>query len=261
MIGTPPSQRPMWHDPMAHARHFANEYADRLEHYVEGRMHALDIPEEQMGLPDLSRGILWAVFHPNGMTGGTIIGEKFAVNSGVLNPDLLTERYGPDLGTRWARSRLRDRYRCRHRPRTGGGTDRDTRRGRGPGRRYGSGGIRRGAADSHGHGRERPVIHNLTAGHFDRAGLVSRPLDMGIVRSLLAELGDVDADGEPTLGGWKVRFEDGCVILPWKGGTTNRTAEAFAVRLHQATGCTLADREHGRVVEAEHLAAPAPLAG
>ena len=112
-----------------------------------------------------------------------------------------------------------------------------------------------------GHGRERPVIHNLTAGHFDRAGLVSRPLDMGIVRRLLAELGDLDADGGPTLGGWKVRFEDGCAILPWKGGTTNRVAEAFAVRLQEATGCALADREHGRVVEAEQSASPASLAG
>ena len=68
-----------------------------------------DIPEGFMGLPDLSRGIPWAVFHPNGTTGGSVIGEKFAVNSGVLNPELLTERYGPDLGTTWAKSRLRDR--------------------------------------------------------------------------------------------------------------------------------------------------------
>jgi hypothetical protein len=72
-------------------------------------MHALDVPEDQMGLPDLSRGKPWPVFHPNGMTGGSVIGEKFAVNSGVLNPELLTERYGPGIGTIWARIRLRDR--------------------------------------------------------------------------------------------------------------------------------------------------------
>ncbi len=97
------------------------------------------------------------------------------------------------------------------------------------------------------------MIHDLTAGHFDRAGLVSRPLDMRVVRRLLAEMGDVDADGEPTLGGWRVRFEDGCIILPWKGGSTNRAAEAFAIRLQEATGCTLADREHGRVIEVGDL--------
>jgi hypothetical protein len=97
------------------------------------------------------------------------------------------------------------------------------------------------------------MIHNLTAGFFDQAGRVTRPLDMGIVRRLLDELGEVDAGGMPTLGGWKVRFEDGCLILPWKGRTTNRVTEAFAVRLHEATGCMLADREHGRVVEAGEL--------
>jgi hypothetical protein len=109
MIGTPPSRRPMWHDPVEHARQFANEYADRLENFVEGWMHELDIPEDHMGLPDLSRGRPLAVFHPNGTTGGSVIGEKFAVNSGVLNPELLAERYEPEVGKLWARSRLRDR--------------------------------------------------------------------------------------------------------------------------------------------------------
>jgi hypothetical protein len=97
------------------------------------------------------------------------------------------------------------------------------------------------------------MIHNLTAGFFDRAGIVTKPHDPRIVRRLLDELGEIDAVGAPTLGGWKVRFEDGCVILPWKGGTTNRVAEAFAVRLQEATGCTLADREHGRVIDVREL--------
>jgi len=35
MIGTPPSQRPMWHDPAAHARDFAERYADPLNYLVE----------------------------------------------------------------------------------------------------------------------------------------------------------------------------------------------------------------------------------
>ena len=109
MIGTPPSARQVPADPALHARRFANEYADRLENYVEGRMHALDVAGEQIGLPDLSRGLPWAVFHPNGVTGGSVIGEKIAVNSGVLNPELLDERYGPVVGKTWAKSRLRDR--------------------------------------------------------------------------------------------------------------------------------------------------------
>lgn len=109
MIGTPPSQRRIPEDIVLHARQFANEYADRLENYVEGRMHQLEIPEHNIGLPDRSRGVPWAVFHPNGITGGSVVGERIAVNSGVLNPELLTERYGPEIGKIWANSRLRDR--------------------------------------------------------------------------------------------------------------------------------------------------------
>jgi hypothetical protein len=76
---------------------------------------------------------------------------------------------------------------------------------------------------------------------------------MRIVRRLLTELGHAGDDGAPRLGGWRVRFEDGCVILPWKGGRTNHIAEEFAIRLQQETGCVLADREHGRVIEAGQL--------
>src|SRR4051794_30110609 len=98
MIGIPPSERQVPADPVTHARQFANDYADRLEHYVEGRMHALGIPGDQMGLPDPSRGRPWAVFHPNGTTGGSIIGGSIAVNSGALNPGLLDDRYAPEVG-------------------------------------------------------------------------------------------------------------------------------------------------------------------
>ena len=49
------------------------------------------------------------MFHPNGTTGGSVIGAKFAVNSGVFNPELLTERYGAEVGKTWEKSRLRDR--------------------------------------------------------------------------------------------------------------------------------------------------------
>jgi hypothetical protein len=58
------------------------------------------------------------------------------------------------------------------------------------------------------------MIHDPTAGFFDRAGMVTKPLDMRIVRRLLVELAEIDGAGAPKLGGWKGRFEDGCVILP-----------------------------------------------
>ena len=100
MIGTPPSARRIPEDPLIHARQYAHEYADRLEHFVEGRMHAFDLPDRQIGFADKSRGLPWAVFHPNAATGGNVVGERIVVNSGVLNPELLTERY---TGQRWGR--------------------------------------------------------------------------------------------------------------------------------------------------------------
>ena len=99
------------------------------------------------------------------------------------------------------------------------------------------------------------MIHNLTAGHFGNDGAVTKPLDMRIIRRLLDELGEVDADGTPTLGGWKVRFQEGCVILPWKGGATNLVAEEFAARLQHETACVVKDREHCRVFQGGQLAA------
>jgi hypothetical protein len=103
------------------------------------------------------------------------------------------------------------------------------------------------------------MIHDITAGHFEPEAVIElnetifRPIDMRIVRRLLRELGATDADGDPTLDGWKVRFERGCVIVPWLGGRTNYVAEEFAIRLQRETGCTLADREHGRVIDPQKL--------
>jgi len=97
------------------------------------------------------------------------------------------------------------------------------------------------------------MIHDLTAGHLDEGGVATKPLDMRIVRRLLDELGQLDAEGVTTLDGWRVRFEGGCVILPWKGGRTNRVAEEFAIRLQRETGCQIVDREHGRAIEPGQL--------
>ena len=41
--------------------------------------------------------------------GGTVIGDKIAVDSGVFNPDLLTTNYGKEIGEQWEKHRLRDR--------------------------------------------------------------------------------------------------------------------------------------------------------
>jgi hypothetical protein len=104
------------------------------------------------------------------------------------------------------------------------------------------------------------MIHRLTLGHLDpdaitREGraVVLKPLDMELVRRLLSELGESDRDGRWTLDGDDVTVHDGYVIVPWQGGWRNRIAEEFALRLEDQTGCVIADREHGRLVEPSQL--------
>jgi len=105
------------------------------------------------------------------------------------------------------------------------------------------------------------MLHNLTIGHLDPAAIVSerriavlRPLEIDVVHRLLKELGGIDKDGSPTLERGKVEFRDGYLVCPWRiGGWHNRTAEEFALRLQQETGCVLADREHSRIIEPEQL--------
>ena len=43
MIGTPPSQRPMWHDPAAHALDFSRRYAEDIDLAVSQRVMDLGI--------------------------------------------------------------------------------------------------------------------------------------------------------------------------------------------------------------------------
>jgi len=105
------------------------------------------------------------------------------------------------------------------------------------------------------------MLHNLTIGHFDPAAIVSerrivvlRPLEMDAVHRLLKQLGGIDKDGVLTLERGRVEFRDGYLVCPWCiGGWHNRTAEEFALRLQQETGCVLADREHSRIIEPEQL--------
>jgi hypothetical protein len=74
-----------------------------------------------------------------------------------------------------------------------------------------------------------------------------------VVDRLLQELGGTDAEGHPTLGGARVRFENGCVVVPWLGGWTNRTSEEFALRMQRETGCLIADVGHCCVIEPDQL--------
>ncbi len=97
-------------DPADHAEEFAPTWVDRLENSVEGRMHALDIPEEQIGSSDHEYGVVWRCFFPYERTGGgNATGGRISVDSGVLNPKLNAAEMGPKARAIWEKSRLRDR--------------------------------------------------------------------------------------------------------------------------------------------------------
>ena len=49
MIGSAPSERPMWHDPAEHACDFAERYAEPMNYQVENRMMELGIPTDRIG--------------------------------------------------------------------------------------------------------------------------------------------------------------------------------------------------------------------
>jgi hypothetical protein len=93
------------------------------------------------------------------------------------------------------------------------------------------------------------LIHCLTQEHLDLEALrgcvavATRPLDDSIVRRVQAEFPDV-----------KVERKDGYVVLPWHGLGSVEASEAFALRLHEMTGCLIADRRNGRLIEPQQFA-------
>jgi hypothetical protein len=104
---TPPESVPA--DAAAHAVDFANRWVDRLENFVESRMHALEIPEHQIGSSDHRHGVPWRTFFPHeGSGGGVSPGGRINVDSGVLNPDLM-KHLGSQASGAYTKARLRDR--------------------------------------------------------------------------------------------------------------------------------------------------------
>jgi hypothetical protein len=113
MIGPPPSARKLPAvpaDPAEHAQQFALDWWDKLDHYSAARMEELGIPLERIGASDHKHGIGWCAFNPYEREGGSISpGGRINLDSGALNPDLLTKKYGEKAGKLWAKSRYRDR--------------------------------------------------------------------------------------------------------------------------------------------------------
>ena len=92
------------------------------------------------------------------------------------------------------------------------------------------------------------MIHFLTLGHLDPEALLGcaavaiTPLDETTVRGVMAEFPGIRAESK-----------DGYVVLPWHGFGPVDVSEAFALRLHELTGCLIADRRNGRLIEPEAL--------
>jgi len=109
MVGTPPSARPQWHNPAAHALDFAERYAEPMDYHATRRMTELGVPTDQVGRPDPDHGGLWRAFFPHQTNGGGVVGDRVNADAGLFDADLMTRKYGPIIGKRWERDRLRDR--------------------------------------------------------------------------------------------------------------------------------------------------------
>ncbi len=72
MIGTPPSARPIRHDPAAYARDFSERYAQDLDLIVPKPIQELDIPDQQYGRPDPNADGRWRGLFPDQGGGGGV---------------------------------------------------------------------------------------------------------------------------------------------------------------------------------------------
>ena len=96
--------------PGAHARDFAERYAEPLD-LARGRADGrIGHPEDQIGMPDDDRGIPWAAFHPLGTEGGYNSPDgRLVVESGLFNFDLLRKDYGEEAARMFADSDVTSR--------------------------------------------------------------------------------------------------------------------------------------------------------
>jgi hypothetical protein len=97
------------------------------------------------------------------------------------------------------------------------------------------------------------MIHDLTIGHLDpvairdRQAVTIKLLDRAIVARVLA-----------SFPGLRVEERDGYLIAPWHGREDAERGEAFASRLQAETGCLVADRRNGQIVELDRAEVARP---
>ena len=108
MIGTPPSRRPMWHDPAEHARDFSERYAEPINIEVESRMVELGIDPLKIGWRDLGED--HKAFYPDIAEAGNVSPDgRIVVGAGLFNPELIADIYGEEAGRLFGDSRIEDR--------------------------------------------------------------------------------------------------------------------------------------------------------
>ena len=97
-------------DPAEHAEDFSRRYAEDLDVVAGQTMMDLGIPNDQMGARDHTRGSQIHSFFPSDREGGTVShAGQITLDSGLMNPDLLSEGYDEQAQKAWRRTRLADR--------------------------------------------------------------------------------------------------------------------------------------------------------
>jgi hypothetical protein len=98
-------------DPAEHAADFGRRYAEPLDWQAAIHIEGMGIPSQRIGSSDHVHGLAGRAFYPRERDGGGVSpGGRINLDSGSLNPDLLTNDYGAKAGERWRKSRLRDRW-------------------------------------------------------------------------------------------------------------------------------------------------------
>jgi hypothetical protein len=97
-------------DPADHAEDFAHRYAEPIDWLAGIRMEELGILNDRIGSNDHVHGLSGAAFNPYERDGGgNDPNGPVNVDSGVFNPELMTEAYTKKTAKVWRKSRLRDR--------------------------------------------------------------------------------------------------------------------------------------------------------
>jgi hypothetical protein len=97
-------------DPADHAEDFSHRYAQELDIVAGQAMLDLGIPNERMGARDPDRNREHHSFFPADRTGGSVSpAGQITLDSGLLNPELLTAGYDEATQRMWQRTRIMDR--------------------------------------------------------------------------------------------------------------------------------------------------------